>query len=484
MPDEARNADEKALRVNLDAGRFGTFAEIGAGQEVARWFFHAGKASATVAKSISAYDMSLSDGLYGPTQHYVSRPRLGAMLDREYRELLDRLSAARGERDRFFVYADTVATHGSRRRGSPGAGPGGGHGWMGVRFQTDTGGEPSEIIIHVEMLDGHTVDQQEAVGLAGVNLLYGAFYHQDDPPALIGSLLDGLGRERLEVDLIKFSGPAFPGIDNRLMSLQLVEQSLTDVAMFTAEGEVVQSSEILSRNAVLLVRGNFRPITKVMKDATDRAREQLDADWEKRSTVVLMEMTLHNLMSGESVDHEDFLARVDLLGVLGYPVMISNYTTFDRVTRYLRHYTSEPAGMVMGIPTLRKVLDDQYYQDLGGGLLEGLGRLFSGPVKLLVYPTIDNGSGQLVTVDTLNVPDNRKDLYAHLTRNGLIEPIRKFDSANLSIHSADVLAKLQAGDPVWESLTPPEVVPEIQSKGLFGYRAKPPAAANQGRRQG
>ena len=470
---ETRTAQEKALRINLDSQRFGVFAEIGAGQEVARWFFHAGKASATVAKTISAYDMSISDSLYGPTQHYVSRPRLEAMLDREYNQLIERAAATRGARERFFVYADTVATHGSRRQGKGD----GGHGWLGVRFQSEPGGEPSQIIAHIEMLDGHTVDQQEAVGFAGVNLLYGAFYHADDPIALIGTLLDSLGRERLEVDMIKFSGPALTGVDNRLMSLQLVQQGLTDVAMFTAAGEVVQSSETLSGRPVLLVRGSFRPITKVMQDAIGHACQQFEEEWKKDHTAIVMEMTLHNLMSGETIDHQDFLARVDLLGALGYQVMISNYTTFDRVTHYLRHYTPEPLAMVVGIPTLRQILDDKYYQDLSGGILEGLGRLFSGPVKLLVYPTIEEGSEQTVTADTLSVPDHLKHLYAHLTGNGLIEAIRQYDAANLRIRSGDVLAKLQAGDPAWEGMTAPEVARLIREKGLFGYRAGAPAAA-------
>lgn len=470
---ETRTAQEKALRINLDGQRFGVFAEIGAGQEVTRWFFHAGKASATIAKSISAYDMSISDGLYGPTQHYVSRPRLEAMLDREYGELLERLGPTKGDGDRFFVYADTVATHGSKRRRDHG-----GHGWLGVRFQAQPRGEPSQIIAHVEMLDGHTVDQQEAVGLAGVNLLYGAFYHQDDPSAMIGTLLDSLGRERLEIDMIKFSGPAFANVDNRLMSLQLVQQALTDVALFTAAGEVVQSSELLSKKPVLLVRGSFRPVTTVMRDALNHSREQFQEESRRDDTAVLMEMTLHNLMSGETIDHQDFLARVDLLGTLGHQAMISNYTTFDRVTRYLRHYTDEPVAVMVGIPTLRQMLDEQYYKDLGGGLLEGLGRLFTGPVRLLVYPTVEAGSDQVITADTLEVPDNCKHLYAHLKENGFIEPIRKYDPANLKIQPADALAKLRAGDPAWESMTPPEVAQLIRSKGLFGYRANAPAAAD------
>jgi len=243
MIEETRSAQEKALKINLEAERFGTFAEIGAGQEVVRWFFHVGRASSTVAKSISAYDMATSDGLYGATQHYVSRARLEAMLDREFSLLLEQLDAQRGERNAFFVFADTAATHGSFRSS-------GGHGWLGVRFQDQPRVKPSEVIIHIEMLDAFSVRQQEAVGLVGVNLIYGAFQWHQDPPALIRSLMDGLDRRRIEIDMIKFSGPAFSAVDNRLTSLQLVELGFTDAAMFTADGEVVQPSEVLHKRPI------------------------------------------------------------------------------------------------------------------------------------------------------------------------------------------------------------------------------------------
>jgi hypothetical protein len=468
MAPETHSAQEKALQINLEAQRLGTFAEIGAGQEVARWFFHAGKASATVAKSISAYDMAISDALYGPTGHYVSRPRLESMLDCEYGQLAEGLGAARIEGRRLFAFADTVATHSSPRHAA-------GHGWLGIRFQAQAGAEPSQIIAHIEMLDRHTANQQEAVGLAGVNLLYGAFYRQDNPGSLIGTLLDGLGRQRLEVDMIKFSGPAFQGLDNRLMSLQLVEQGLTDAAMFTDRGEVVQPAEILSQRPVLIERGNFRPITKVVRDVLDRAREQLQEDGKLENPVVLMEMTLRNLMAGHPVDHQDFLARVDILGALGYLVMISNYTTFDRVTQYLRNYTRQQIGMAVGIPILREIFDEKYYTDLNGGLLEGLGRLFSGEVKLLVYPTIEPGTGDLTTAETVAVADRLKHLYLHLRENGFIESIRRFDAAHLQAFSSSVLAKLQAGDPDWENMVPAQAVRLIKEKGLFGYSPAAPA---------
>ena len=337
-----------------------------------RWFFHAGKAAGTVAKTISAYDMAISDGIYGHTPHYVSRQRLEAMLDNEFHTLIEQLDQKCGDRTAFFVFADTSATQTHSRRPA-------GHSWLGVRFQTDPRGAPSEIILHVEMLDPVTVEQQETLGLAGVNLIYGAFYYTEDPDHLIGSLMDDLNRRRIEVDMIKFSGPAFSKVDNRLMSLQLVQQGLTDAALFTADGEVVQPAEVLYQKLVLIERGSFRPVTNVTLEMLDHAAHQVQQDVpESPGPIAIMEMTLSNLMSEKTIDHRDFLERVDILGALGKMVMISNYTRFDMVSSYLRHYTQSCIGMAMGIPTLREVFEEKYYTDLEGGILEGLGVLFPG----------------------------------------------------------------------------------------------------------
>jgi hypothetical protein len=465
--EETQSVQQKALKINLDARRFGTFAEIGAGQEVVRWFFHAGRAAGTVAKSISAYDMAISDGLYGPTGHYVSRQRLEAMLDTEFKSLVSRLDQKRGESTLFFVFANTSATNTHAQHPA-------GHSWLGVRFQTEPRGAPSEIIIHVEMRDPVTVAQQEALGLAGVNLIYGAFYYLDDPNHLIATLMDDLKRRRIEVDMIKFSGPAFAGVDNRLMSLQLVEQGLTDAAMFTAAGEAVQPAEVLHQKPVLIERGSFRPITNVTLEMLDRAVGQLQQNSTPlQDLVAVMEMTLNNLMSEQVIDHQDFLARADILGALGKMVMISNYSTFDRVTTYLRQYTQDWIGMVAGIPTLREIFDEKYYVDLEGGILEGLGRLFRGRVKLFVYPTRDPESGALATADRLDVGPELQHLYRYLLDNGFIECIREFDAGQLHITPGVVLAKIRSGDPSWEKLAPPQAVALIKQKGLFGFRPGP-----------
>ncbi len=468
MAEEYGSTRPKALKINLDARKYGTFAEIGAGQEVARWFFHAGKAAGTIAKTISAYDMAVSDGLYGPAPRYVSRQRLEAMLDHEFQNLVHYLGPARGDRTSFFVFADTSATQTHSHRAA-------GHSWLGVRFQAEPRGEPSEIILHTEMLDPVTVEQQEALGLLGVNLIYGAFYFADDPAHLIDSLMDDLSRRRIEVDMIKFSGPAFAKVDNRLMSLQLVEQGLTDAVMFTADGEVVQPAEVLYNKPVLIGRGSFRPVTNVALKVADSAERQLQQDSpDAQGLIAIMEMTLNNLMSEQTIDHQDFLARVDILGVLGKMVMISNYNRFAKVTSYLRHYTQNWIGMAMGIPTLRAIFDEKYYTDLEGGILESLGKLFQGRVRLLVLPTRETDAAELTTSDSLEVKPELKHLYRYLVQNGFIESIREFDPGQLQFTPGSVLAGIQSGDPNWEKMVPPQAAAVIKQKGLFGYR---PAAA-------
>jgi hypothetical protein len=461
MNEPARTAQEKALHINLDAQKFGTFAEIGAGQEVVRWFFHVGKASSTVAKSISAYGKEISDGLYGSATHYVSRERLEAMLDAEFRQLTERLDAARSEKSAFFVFADTMSTHGTSRASE-------GHGWLGVRFQDTPRAEPSEVVIHVEMLDKFTTRRQEAVGLVGVNLIYGAFTEHQDPAALVSGLMDGLDRRRIEIDMIKFSGPLFGSVDYRLMSLQLVENGFTDAAMFTAAGEVVQPSEILYNRPVLIERGSFRPVTNVTLNMLDAAERQLQKDAEP---VVLMEMTLKNLMSEERIDHEDFIARAQILRALDKTVLISNYTRFDCVTTYLRQYTRNQIGMVAGVPTLRAIFDEQYYQDVEGGILEGMGRLFQGPVKLFVYPTMSVESGELETAGDMELSPKMRHLYAYLSEEDAIEPIRKVDPTQLHLSPGEVLKMIRTGDPKWVDYVPAKAAELIERNKLFGYRS-------------
>jgi hypothetical protein len=455
--------NRKAFQINLDRQKYGTFAEIGAGQEVARRFFHVGGATGTIAKTMSAYDMTFSDAIYGPTDRYVSRVRLNTMLDHEYGLLIERLDKKLGAEKSFFVFADTVAARSFKQHNES-------HGWLGVRFQKEPRGEPSQIIVHVRMLDEANVDQQEALGVIGVNLLYGAFY-EPQPERLISSLQENLAPSRIQVDLIKFSGPAFASIDNRLMSLQLVGQGLTDAVMFTADGEMVQPSEILHKKAILIERGSFRPVTYATNDMLEGARRQfLKETSSEKDLVVLMEMTLENLLSEGQLNHADFLARVDILGALGRTVLISKFGEYYKLAGYLSRYTNRKIGLVMGVPSLREILDEKYYFNLEGGILEALGRMFKQGLKLYVYPIIDEKSDELITATQAEVAPNLRSLFQYLIDNRYIEEIRDYRRDFLGIYPPAVLAKLKAGDDSWENMVPPEVAQIIKEREFFGYR--------------
>lgn len=463
MASEKLDTNQKALQINVDAKRYGTFAEIGAGQEVARWFFRVGGAAKTVAKTISAYDMAVSDAIYGPTDRYVSRRRLKAMLDYEYDLLLERLEDKRGSSTAFFAFADTVAT---RREG--------GDGWLGIKFQSEPGADASEIYIHLRMLDRENVRQQEALGVIGVNLIYGTFYAHQQPDALIRSLLDNLTWERVEVDMIRFAGPAFAGVDNRLMALQLVREGLTEAAMFTAQGEAIQWAEVLYNKPVLVQRGSFRPVTKATLDVLERGLEQFlqEPDLKGEQPQVLMEMTLRHLTSEHGIDATDFLQRAETLRALGKTVLVSNFRRFHRLASYLSRYTKRPLGIALGASNLKEIFDESFYNESEGGLLGGLGQLFKNPARLYVYPHHDLKSGSLVTAETYAVAAHLKHLYAHLLENRYIQGIHKYNSDLVRIRRREVLEGIEAGGGAWEQMVPPVIVDSIKREGLFGYRAK------------
>jgi hypothetical protein len=456
--------DEKALHINLDAAKYGTFAEIGAGQEVARRFFRVGGAAGTITKTMSAYDMTFSDAIYGPADRYVSRVRLQKMLDHEYDLLIERLDQKFGAEKTFFVFADTIAARSFKERNES-------HGWLGVRFQSQPRGQPSQIIIHVRLLDDTNVDQQEALGVIGLNLLHGAFYSRQSEK-LISSLQENLQPGRIEVDMIKFSGPIFQNVDNRLMSLQLVSQGLTDAVMFKADGETVQPAEVFYKKAILVERGSFRPVTYATNDMLDGARRVFlkHSDRSEDDIVVLMEMTIENLLADGKVDHADFLARVDILGALGRTVLISRFREYYRLAAYLFRYTNRAIGLVMGVPSLIEILNEKYYTNLEGGILEALGRMFKGGLKLYVYPMIDQASGKTVTATQIKVAPNLRSLFQYLIDNHYIQEVTDYHSEYLRIHPPDVLTKLQARDSRWEQMVPPEVAHIIKQREFFGYR--------------
>ena len=455
---------QKALEINMDPSKYGTFAEIGAGQEVARWFFRVGGAAGTIAKSMSAYDMIVSDAIYGPTERYVSRQRLQTMLEYEFKLQWDRLSAKRGDTTKFFVFADTVAARSYKNREEC-------HGWMGIRFQTEPRAEPSQIIIHVRMLDHENLQQQEALGIMGVNLTYAAQYYFDNPVQLITSLLDSLTMERVEVDMIKFSGAAFSHIDNRLMSLQLVELGLSNAAMFAADGEVVQAAEMFYKKAIIVERGSFRPVTRTTLDMLNCAQAQFvqEPGVQGEPVVVLMEMTLRNLTTESGIDHKDFLDRVDILCTLGKNVLISNYGEYYRLAQYLFRYTKKMIGIVMGIPSLKEIFDEKYYADLEGGILESFGRLFKNALKCYVYPLQDETSGSIITANNLRVAPHLQHLYAYLLENHFIQAVKDYNDCCLPIFSRDVLSQIKSGNSGWEIMVPPQVAMIIKERKLLGF---------------
>ena len=259
------------------------------------------------------------------------------------------------------------------------------------------------------------------------------------------------------------------------MALQLVEQELTDTAMFTADGETVVAGELLYKKPVLVERGSFRPLTNPMLDMLERAQEQFlqEESLKGEPPVVITEMTLRQLQVDDVIDHRDFLDRVDTLSALGKTVLISSFLRYHRLVMYLSQYTQKTIGLPLGLVRLRDVMDESFYTDLEGGLMESLGQLFKNGAKLYVYPSLDRKTGKLTTVENLEVAPHLRHLYAHLVENRFVENIRNYNPEYLKIYSGDVLAKIKAGDASWEKLVPPPIVQVIKAKRLFGWNEKP-----------
>src|ERR1700730_15532676 len=456
---------QKALRVNLDPERYGTFAEIGAGQEVARWFFQVGAAAGTISKTMSAYDMAVSDAIYGRSKRYVSRERLQSMLDHEHSLNLERLRLARGDSTAFFAFADTVAARNYKGTNEC-------HGWMGVKFQAHPRDEDSQVTIHVRMLDDENGLQQEALGIVGVNLLYAAFFLHHKPSVMLESLLDNLTTKRTEINMIEFSGIEFRHVDNRVRSLKLVQVGLSGAAMFGPSGEVLQPSEVLHKRPMLVERGSCRPVSKVNIDMIHcaGARFAADPDVVAGGMVELMEITMRNLLATGKIDLNDFLARADVLAAAGKTVLISDYFEYYRLAAYLTRYTTQPIAVTMGVASLQDLFKEQYYAGLEGGILEAFGKLFTKDLRIYVYPLKDLITGQLTTVQNIQMPGDLHSLYCYLVERGRIKQLDNFDESVLHIFSRDVLRRIKEEDPSWETMVPPEIARVIKDRHFFGYR--------------
>ena len=463
--DKNLTTEQKALAINLDKLKYGTIVEIGAGQEVARQFFKVGAAAGTVAKTMSAYDMQVSDAIYGQAGRYVSRSRLMQMLEKEFQLVVERLSAVRPRNTTFFAYAATVTARSYQQKNEC-------HGWVGMRAQLHPGAEPSDIVLHVRMLDADNRSQSEALGVFGVNLIYGLYHYHNQPDWLIDSLQDGLGSDRIEVDLIHFSGCYFEDIENRLMNLHLIRSWLTRAVIFDPNGEVVVPGELFYKKNVLTIRGSFKPVTKVNVDMIEYGLQQFAqvGGVEHDEVVTLAEITMNTLVSGDAVDDADFLARVDLLAALGYTVMISDYVRYFRLRAYLRRYTHKQIGIALSVLDFDSLFNERYYDGLEGGILEAFGKLFPDDTYVYVYPGRLGEGDELTTLDNVRVPGHLRHLLAHLVENRRLIPFQNYDRAHLHINSREVLADLRRDRSEWRERVPAAAAELIAERGLLGFK--------------
>lgn len=460
---------DKALRVNLNDNIYGTFSEIGAGQETVRNFFRAGGASGTIAKAMSAYDKVFSDAIYGIEDdgRYVTESRLKKMLEYEIDLMTERLDRETHPDKLFFSYANTVTTIDFAKKFK-------GHGWVGIKFQTEPTQDYNEIILHIRFKENDSLLQQETLGVLGVNLIYSAFYRHNDPEKLLDYLYDHIALDRLEIDTINFSGPLFKETDNRLMSLQLVRKGITDAVMFGPDGKNLLPAAVLYKKNILAHRGSFRPVTKVNMDILAKSYKMFLEENEvfQDNTFVVFEITLSNLRSEGEIDEKDFLDRVKLLSSLGQTVMISNFQEYYKLVDYFSLYTKQTTGLAMGINNLYDIFDSQYYEDLSGGILAALGAIFTKDTRIYVYPLKQNDSEVSITTKNLKIHSKVEDLFNYFIANGKIKDIQDVDLTLIDVFSRDILKRIMAHEEGWENKLPEGTAELIKKQHLFGYSRK------------
>ena len=466
---------QKALQINLNEHIYGTFAEIGAGQETVRNFFRAGGASGTIAKAMSAYDKDFSDAVYGiePDKRYVTQPRLTRMLSHEVSLIEDRLSRKKHPEKLFFAYANTVATIDFSKKFK-------GHGWIGVKFQLDPLEGYNEIVIHIRFKQTNTQLQQETLGMLGVNLIFGGFYMHDNPKEIVRSLYDNIERDQIEIDMINFSGSRFTYVDNRLMSLQLVKNGMTEAVMFGPDGNNLLPAQVLYKKNILALRGSFRPVTKVNMDMFEKAQELFlkEKTVDKDKTKVIFEITLANLRAEGEINERDFLDRAELLCSLGQNVMITNFQEYYRLVEYFSEFTKARMALAMGVYNLIQIFDEKYYRHLSGGILEAFGKLFFKDLKVYLYPLKNHETGEFYTSETLKVHPRMKELYKFFKYNGKMLDIKDFNPDILEILSRKVLKMITDGEEGWEEMLPEGISEIIKDQRLFGYSKRRTAKLN------
>ena len=454
---------QKALQINLDETIYGSFAEIGAGQEVARHFFQAGGAAGTIARTMSAYDMTMSDAIYGETGRYVSEERLISMLKTECTTLMQRLNLERGEKSRFFTYANTVTAKGYRGGGNY-------HGWTGIKFQHSPGGEPSQVIVHIKLLDNQNLFQQEAIGTFGVNLIHSCYFANDSMANFVLSLMDNLTNERIQIDAIKVTGSAFEHMDDRLLSLELVSNGFTNVIMFNAEGNVVQPSEELYKKNIVTLRGSFRPPTllnvEMLQKGAEQFRNNLPED-ERENVMTLAEISMNRLIERGAIDSTDFLARIDMLTSINQPVLISHFQHFHTLSHYLSGICRRHVAFMVRVHNLQDIFDEENYKDLDGGFLEAFGTMFGKNTKLYVYPEKADNGNMLLASDSVTLSAHVQPLMEYFKSNNFIRDIKDFNPNVANIWSRTVVEKIEAGDPSWETMVPVTVAEAVKQSELF-----------------
>ncbi|RCW92623.1 hypothetical protein DFQ08_102655 [Winogradskyella arenosi] len=461
---------DKALRINLNADIYGTFSEIGAGQETVRHFFRAGGASGTIAKAMSAYDKDFSDAIYGieDDRRYVTEARLRKMLNHEVNLMEERITRDKHPNKIFFSYANTVATIDFAKQYK-------GHGWVGIKFQVEPGQdeEYNEIVLHIRFKETDARLQQETLGKLGTNLIYGAFYKYNQPRKLLRYLYDHLDKDQLEIDTINFSGPVFEDVDNRLMSLQLVKNGMTDAVMFAPDGNNVLPARVLYKKNILALRGSFRPVTKVNMDMLEKSYEMFikENKVDKDRTQVIFEITLSNLRAEGKIDEQDFMDRAKLLCSLGQTVLISNFQEYYKLVEYFSQYTKNRMGLAMGVNNLVDIFDEKYYRHLSGGILEAFGKLFYKDLRVYLYP-MENEDGTLTTSENLKVHPRMKELFKFFKYNGKVVDISDIDASNLSVFSRKVLKMIVNNEDGWEAMLPEGVDELIKEKSLFGWESE------------
>jgi len=426
----------KALQINLDPKIFGTFAEIGAGQEVARWFLQVGGASGTVAKTISAYDMTFSDAIYGKGSRYVSRDRLISMLDHEYALLLERLDSRCGADTRFFVFADTVAARNF-------AGTNECHGWLGVRFQSTPRGQPSNILVHVNMMDASNLHQQQAIGVLGVNLVHTAFFASHSVEAILSALVSELSLERIEIDVMELSGVDFGNAEPRTIGVALVRGGYGNAVHLTADLQLTQPSESLRKRPIVVERGIFRHPEPIHQRILEAALRRLGGEVGSagREPLGLFEMSTDPLGGTVEPAAPPIMERLEALSGLGRPVLLTRYSRNYQLSGYLRRYTTQPLRFIAGVSTLVPLMQAANYGELMGGLLESLGRLLAENVRVYVYPmpveamraslaalppgspAVEFPTVGLVTAESLRFPPPLDHLYRYLLESGWLESL-------------------------------------------------------------